>query len=261
MLGTVAYMSPEQVKARDLDARSDLFSFGAVLYEMATGTMPFEGESSGDICGAIIRDQPPAPSQFNPELPAGLETVIGKALEKDRNLRYQHASDMRADLRRLRRDESGRLAAVSSSSSSRASAGAAAPVSGGVWADSSASAKALEAPSVRTAAKKKQWLMIAILSVVLITGIVAGLLYSRSHEAPKLTEKDTIVIADFDNKTGDAVFDDTLKTALTVALNQSPFLNVLPDNKVAAALKLMTKPARCKADAGGCTRALPAIEQ
>ena len=164
MLGTVAYMSPEQVKARDLDARSDLFSFGAVLYEMATGTKPFEGESSGDICGAIIRDQPPAPSQFNPELPAGLETVIGKALEKDRNLRYQHASDIRADLQRLRRDESGRLAAVSSRSSSRASAGAPASVSGAVWADSSGAAKALEAPSVQTTAKKKHWPVIAILT-------------------------------------------------------------------------------------------------
>ncbi len=243
MLGTVAYMSPEQVRARDLDARSDLFSFGAVLYEMATGRMPFEGESSGEICGAILRDQPQAPAQFNTGLPAGLEAVIGKALEKDRNLRYQHASEMRADLQRLKRDESGRLTAVSSSSSSRVSAGAAAPVSGGVWAESSAVARAVEPPSAQSPAKKKQWPMIAILSLALIAGVIGGLLYYRSREAPKLSEKDTIVIADFDNKTGDAVFDDTLKTALTVALNQSPFLNVLPDNKVAATLKLMTKPA------------------
>jgi serine/threonine protein kinase/Tol biopolymer transport system component len=102
MMGTVAYMSPEQVKARDLDARSDLFSFGAVLYEMATGKLPFEGESSGDICGAIVHTQPPPPSHLNPEVPAGLEAVIGKALEKDRNLRYQHASDIRADVKRLK---------------------------------------------------------------------------------------------------------------------------------------------------------------
>jgi eukaryotic-like serine/threonine-protein kinase len=117
MLGTVAYMSPEQVKARDLDARSDLFSFGTVLYEMATRKMPFDGESSGDICGAILHTQPAPPSQLNPETPVGLEAVIGKALEKDRNLRYQHASEMRSDLQRLRRDESGRLATTGGSSS------------------------------------------------------------------------------------------------------------------------------------------------
>ena len=113
MLGTVAYMSPEQVRARDLDARSDLFSFGAVLYEMATGKMPFDGEARATSAARSFATRPPAPSQFNPEAPAGLETVIGKALEKDRNLRYQHASEMRADLQRLKRDESGRLAAVS----------------------------------------------------------------------------------------------------------------------------------------------------
>jgi serine/threonine protein kinase/Tol biopolymer transport system component len=104
MLGTVAYMSPEQVKAKDLDARTDLFSFGAVLYEMATGKMPFEGASTGEICGAILRDQPAPPSQLNPHVSSGLEAVILRALEKDRNLRYQHASDMRAELLRLKRD-------------------------------------------------------------------------------------------------------------------------------------------------------------
>ncbi|HZD32625.1 MAG TPA: protein kinase, partial [Candidatus Angelobacter sp.] len=108
MMGTVGYMSPEQVKAKELDARSDLFSFGAVLYEMATGKMPFEGSSSGEICSAILRDEPPLPSQVNPQVSPGLEAVIGKALEKDRHLRYQHASDVRTDLQRLKRDsESG----------------------------------------------------------------------------------------------------------------------------------------------------------
>jgi serine/threonine protein kinase len=110
MLGTVAYMSPEQVKAKELDARTDLFSFGAVLYEMATGKMPFEGESSGEICSAILRDEPTPPSQVAPQVSTGLEAVIDKALEKDRQLRYQHASEMRADLQRLKRDtESGRF--------------------------------------------------------------------------------------------------------------------------------------------------------
>src|SRR5215472_16739568 len=104
MVGTVAYMSPEQVKAKELDARTDLFSLGAVLYEMATGKMPFDGTSSGEICSAILRDEPKLPSQVNRQVSPGLEAVIRKALEKDRSLRYQHASDMRTDLQRLKRD-------------------------------------------------------------------------------------------------------------------------------------------------------------
>jgi eukaryotic-like serine/threonine-protein kinase len=108
MIGTVAYMSPEQVKGKELDARSDVFSFGAVLYEMATGRMPFAGPTSGAICGAILHQQPVPPSQLNPDVPSGLEAIISRTLEKDRNLRYQHASDLRAELQRLRRDtESG----------------------------------------------------------------------------------------------------------------------------------------------------------
>src|SRR6266849_9601523 len=109
------YMSPEQVKAKDLDARTDLFSFGAVLYEMATGKLPFEGSSPGEICSVILRDEPPPPSQINPQIVPGLEAVIRKALEKDRNLRYQHASEMRTDLQRLKRDtESGHHVVASS---------------------------------------------------------------------------------------------------------------------------------------------------
>ncbi len=111
MLGTVAYMSPEQVRAKELDARTDLFSFGAVLYEMATGKMPFQGRSSGEICERDPASRTAAASQLNPELPRRLEAIIDKALEKDRELRYQHASEMRTDLQRLKRDsESGRHA-------------------------------------------------------------------------------------------------------------------------------------------------------
>jgi tetratricopeptide (TPR) repeat protein len=225
MVGTVAYMSPEQVKAKDLDVRTDLFSFGAVLYEMATGRMPFDGESSGEICGAILRDEPVPPSQLNPHVSLGLEAVILRALEKDRNLRYQHASDMRAELQRLKRDsEGGRLTAESS--------------------------RRLATATEITAVKKKHWSLFASAAALLIAALVGGGLYYRSRHSKPLTDKDTIVVADLDNKTGDDVFDDTLKTALTVALNQSPFLNVLPDNKVAATLKLMTRPVNTKLTPG-----------
>ena len=238
MLGTVAYMSPEQVKAGQLDARTDLFSFGAVLYEMTTGEIPFPGDSMGEICGAILHKEPVPPSQLNTQISRGLEAVILRALEKDRNVRYQHASDMRAELQRLKRDGmSGPGAAASSS-------WVATPGSGAV-----AVASLTEVPSSPLAAavqKNKRWPLLAGAAVVLIAALVGAGLYYRSHQKKPLTDKDTIVVGDFDNKTGDAVFDDTLKTALTVALNQSPFLDVLSDKKVAATLKLMTRPVNTK---------------
>jgi len=218
MLGTVAYMSPEQIRARDVDARTDLFSFGAVLYEMATGRMPFDGNSPGEISGAILFQQPPLPSQVNPQIVPGLEAIIGKALEKDRNLRYQHASDLRSDLQRLKRDsETGRYSTSS------------------LTASQVAPAKAAAAPAT------KRWAILAAAVVVVLIASIGGGLYYRSHRTPRLTDQDTIVIADFANSTGDPVFDDTLKTALAVTLKQSPFLNVLSDNRVAATLRLMTK--------------------
>jgi tetratricopeptide (TPR) repeat protein len=220
MLGTVAYMSPEQVRGKDVDARTDLFSFGAVLYEMVTGRLPFPGDTSGEICGAILHKEPVSPSQLNPQISWGLEVVTLRALNKDPNLRYQRASDMRADMQRLKRDSENGGTAV-------------------------AAAGVAEKPSSSSSAavrKKKRWLLLAGGAALLIAALVGAGLHYRSRRNKPLTDKDTIVVGDFDNKTGEAVFDDTLKTALTVALDQSPFLNVLSDNKIAATLSLMTRP-------------------
>jgi serine/threonine protein kinase/tetratricopeptide (TPR) repeat protein len=243
MLGTVAYMSPEQVRAKELDARTDLFSFGAVLYEMATGKLPFDGGSSGEICGSILHDEPLPPSQVNAQISVGLETVIIKALEKDRNLRYQHASELRADLQRLKRDSdsSHYLAAVVPET--EAGAG---PIR--VESRSASSQQRVEPSHVTGAEPPGQenrgypWKIVAII-VLVLAAIVAGGLYWRSRRAPILTEQDTVVLADFNNTTGDAVFDDTLKQAIAAQLGQSPFLNILSAARTRATLRLMARPA------------------
>ncbi|HEX8816770.1 MAG TPA: protein kinase [Terriglobales bacterium] len=216
-LGTVAYMSPEQAKGKELDARTDLFSLGAVLYEMATGTLPFPGDTSAVIFTGILTSDPQPAVRFNRAIPSKLEDIITKALEKDRNLRYQNAADVRTDLQRLKRDtDTGRVAVASSDA----------------------------IPAVRESgirpARRSGW-KVALPPVVVIAVLIAGGLYYRSQRAKPLTDKDTVVLADFDNKTGDPVFDDTLKTALSVSLNQSPFLNVISDSAVAKTLKLMTR--------------------
>jgi hypothetical protein len=207
-VGTVAYMSPEQVRAQDVDARTDLFSFGVVLYEMATGTQPFQADSQGLVFDGILNRTPASAVRLNPGVPQELERIIAKCLEKDRDLRYQHASEIRADLQRLKRDrDSGRVAPAAAS----------------------------DAPRV-VARGRKLWMALGA-AVVVVAAAVAGVLYNR--RPAKLTDKDTIVLADFTNTTGDPVFDETLRQGLVVQLQQSPFLSLVSDARIRKTLALM----------------------
>jgi eukaryotic-like serine/threonine-protein kinase len=209
-IGTLTYMSPEQVRGEPLDARTDLFSFGVVLYETVTGTLPFRGDTSGAIAGAILNSTPTAPVRLNPDLPGRLEEIIAKALEKDRKLRYQSATEIRTDLQRMKRD----------SESGRAVAGTA-PV---------------EPKAVKTS--RLRWVAVAG-AIVAVVGLVLGGRLLFPHKTHALTDKDTIVLADFTNTTGDAVFDGTLRQGLSVQLEQSPFLSIISDQQVQQTLKMM----------------------
>ncbi len=198
--GTAPYMSPEQVRGKPLDARTDLFSLGATFYEMATGKLPFRGGSLGELFESILNSTPSPPVRLNPDVPEDLERIIQKCLEKDREVRYQHAADIRADLERVRRGTGSARVAL---------------------------------PPPR------RWKLIAAVAGAVV--LAAG--YSLLHGKQKLTDRDTIILADFTNKTSDTVFDDTLRQGLSVQLEQSPFLRLIPEQKIQQTLQFMSRPA------------------
>jgi eukaryotic-like serine/threonine-protein kinase len=210
-MGTMAYMSPEQARGEELDIRTDLFSFGAVLYEMGTARMAFPGNTAALVHEAILNRAPVPVVRVKPELPLKLEEIINKALEKDRRLRYQSAADIRTDLQRLRRDtESGRAAATTAQVERKSTAKYA----------------------------RVGWVVVSVAAFVVI-GVAIGWWLLVSGKTRALTDKDTIVLADFTNTTGDSVFDGTLRQGLSVQLEQSPFLSLISDQRVQQTLQMM----------------------
>jgi serine/threonine protein kinase/tetratricopeptide (TPR) repeat protein len=215
--GTIAFMSPEQVQGEDLDPRTDLFSFGVVIYEMATGHLPFDRKTVGATFAAILHEAPETVTRWNSRLPVKLDEIISKALQKDRQLRYQHASEIRGDLQQLK--------------SALATPGE----------PENIAVPPLEAAVFRRSLSKIA-VPVGLMLLALLVAIIFGLPHRPVSQASKLNEKDAVVLADFANSTGDPVFDNTLKQGLSISLRQSPFLNILSDSRVAATLTMMTRP-------------------
>jgi len=235
-VGSINYMSPEQARGQAIDNRTDLFSLGAVLYEMATGRQAFAGPTSAVAYDAILNRQPPSPSSLNAEVPAELDHIVMRALEKDARLRYQTAGDLVAELRRLRRDTDARRGVASGSSPVVTTVAPAASISGS---GTVAAATPATVPAAEVVRRRPRWVFIGI-PAVLVLGVAGFWLWS-STRTPAFKERDVLLVADFANSTGDAVFDDALKQAVSVQLQQTAFVTLLADQQVQTTLALMRR--------------------
>jgi eukaryotic-like serine/threonine-protein kinase len=248
VMGTSFYMSPEQARAQEVDARSDIWSLGCVIYEMVSGRMPFEGPSTGDVIGLILHKEPPPLTRYDPEIPAELDRIVTKALEKDREERYQVVKDLALDLKKLKQHlefelelertiapeaRTGMSEGVSTSERFTETA-----KGSKVQTDASAVVHTVSSAEYIVSQIRTHKKATAVIAAVVAIAVAVGLFFYLKP-ASALTDKDTILIADFVNTTADTVFDGTLKQGLAVQLAQSPFLNVFPDARVRQTLRLM----------------------
>jgi eukaryotic-like serine/threonine-protein kinase len=241
VMGTANYMSPEQARGKEVDLRTDIWSFGVVLYEMLTDRLPFTGETPTDVMAALLKDEPPPLATLAPDAPAELQRITRKALRKEPDERYQSAKDLLLDLKTLQR-ELDLAAELERSMPSQLRDVTAAE-------QSSPPAKVID--TARTASSAEYFVsqirrhrrsVLLALAALAVTVAIFSYFFLLKRKTAALTEQDTILLADFDNKTGDAVFDDALKQGLAAQLQQSPFLNLLPDSKARQTLRLMNHP-------------------
>jgi eukaryotic-like serine/threonine-protein kinase len=248
LLGTAAYMSPEQARGRAVDIRTDIFSLGGLLYEMVAGRAPFAGETSSHVIVSILEHEPAPLARFTRDAPAELERIVRKCLTKERDERYQTARDLMIDLKNLRRDldlqsELERFTTPHSIDAPRTQAGRAAPTKAIKEAALTAETGARQMSSAEYVVSeiKRHKIGAIVATALAVIAVAASILFVNYRSARALTEKDTILLTDFVNTTGDVVFDGTLKQALAVHLGQSPFLNLFADERVRETLRLMNR--------------------